>query len=89
MNLNELRKIAGLPLTEKKADYPVGFDKFIALANRSKDAKDFYNKAATIKGVPTATAEWFFAKYNPKNEWNMIKGIEAFMADIKNGIYNK
>ena len=69
----------------EKVKYPKGFDAFIDLAKKSKDGKDFVDKARKIKGVKPEVSQWFFDKYDVG--FNMNKAADKFIGDVNKGLY--
>ncbi len=61
-------------------------DKFVGIAKKSKDGKDFYNKAGEIKMIPKSVGNWFSEAYP---ESTPQKASQKFVDDVKAGKFSK
>jgi len=67
---------------------PKEMKQFVDVAKKSKNGSDFFSKAQAIKGIHPDTSDWFFTKYNPSGSLSMQKAADAFLLDVKNGVYS-
>lgn len=85
----EMEKAKAKP--EPVTTIPAGFEQFIKLARKTKDANKFIKEAQKIRDVPKETAQWFRDKYDPEKRWGrdlpLPKAVEKFIKDVRDGVY--
>lgn len=69
----------------QQIDAPIGFNQFVTVARKSKNAEEFISQAREIKGIPMTTSAWFALRYRG----NIREAAEAFMREVKNANYNE
>ena len=59
--------------------------KFVSIANMSKDGKDFVERARKLTNISPTTSNWFFERYD---EMDMFKASDKFVKEVKEGEFD-